>query len=218
MRFGSLPVKRPQYVAGIRSGRGQNPLELQRGDHVGEASIAKVLLQPRIEDLVAGSEDDRADLQLDLLFPLQVVDRVRLAGGLAEMAIGADPAGETTFGLGNGFFRRVADMDLGKRSSTCRGVEGLHWYLALHQHAVRVHFVFGVIRPFQLASDAQVLVIEPAIDRDCSLLAGEFGIHHHVGTGDTIATRKHSGQPGFERQRVGCERSPLCGLQTQAFS
>ena len=61
-------------------------------------------------------------------------------------------------------------------------------------------------------------MIEPAIDRCCSLLAGEFGIHHHVGTGDAISTRKHSGQAGFECPWVGFERSPFGGFDTEPFS
>lgn len=69
--------------------------------------------------------------------------------------VAADAAGDT-------FSERRWTALVESPDSTSRGVEGLHVYLALHQHARRIHFVFGAIRPFEFASDAQVLVIEPA--------------------------------------------------------
>ena len=39
-----LPVEGPQNVAGIWAGSGENPLELQRGQHIREAAITQVLL------------------------------------------------------------------------------------------------------------------------------------------------------------------------------
>ena len=171
--------QRPQHVAGIRPGGGQDALELQRGEHIGIASIAQVFLHMGIEDFVTRSEDNGADVSSSVV-PLQVVDGVGLAGGLAQMAIGADAAGQTAFGLGHRFFLGVADVDLGEGSSTCRGIERRHRYLALHQHTGRVHYVFGAIGPLLLASAAQVLAIQQAINGNCSFLAGELGVDHHV--------------------------------------
>ena len=134
------------------------------------------------------------------------------------MAITADAASKAALSLGDRFFRRVADVDFGKRSSTSRGVEGLHVHLALHQNASRVHDVLGVKRPFQFAPRTEVLAIEPAIDRVGGFLAREHRRHHHVGTGHAVSAGEHAGQLCLHRQRIGAERSRFCGRQTQPFT
>src|SRR5208337_601362 len=116
-----LPVEGPNHMAGVRSGGGENPLELQCREHIREAAITQVFLQSGIVDLVSGGQDDGAYVQLKLLLSLCVVDGVGLAGGLAEMAITADPASQTTLGLGHRFFHRVANVDLRKGSSRVAG-------------------------------------------------------------------------------------------------
>src|SRR5579862_178973 len=137
-----------------------------------------------------------------------------LAGGLAKMTVTANPAGETAFGLGNRFCLGVANVHLGERSSPSRWIEGCYRDLTLHQYPAGIYNVLSVIRPFQFTAAAQVLVIEPAIDRGCSFLAGKLGMDHNVRPGYAVATGKHSRQPSFEGQRISFERSPFCGFQS----
>jgi hypothetical protein len=90
--------------------------------------------------------------------------------------------------------------------------------LPLHQHASRVHGVLGVIRSFQFSPRANVLAVEPAVDRVGGLFSSEHRRHHYVGAGHAIATGEHTGQFCRQRQGIGMERSPFSGCETQPLS
>ena len=90
--------------------------------------------------------------------------------------------------------------------------------MALHQHASRIYDVVGVIWPFLFAPGAEVLAIDPAVDRVGGLFPGEHGRYHHVGTGHAISSGEHTGQFGLERERIGTERSRFCGHETQPLT
>ena len=62
-----LPIEGAEDMTGIRARGGQNPLELQGREHIREAAITQVLLQPGVEDLVSGREDDGAHVQFEVL-------------------------------------------------------------------------------------------------------------------------------------------------------
>src|SRR5271157_4929214 len=98
------------------------------------------------------------------------------------MTIAADTALEAAFSLSDRLTGAVASVDLVEGLATGCGFKGRHWDLPLHQHASRIHGVLGMIRSFQLAARAEVLAIEPAVDRVGSLSAREHRRDHHVGT------------------------------------
>src|SRR5208283_16854 len=104
-------VKRPDHMAGKRAGRAHDPLKLDGGEDVRETPIAEILAQMGIVQIKAGSENDGADIQLDLLFLLEVVDGMSLAGVRADMAITANSTGETTFGFRHRFIGGVANVN-----------------------------------------------------------------------------------------------------------
>ena len=95
--LGDLAVGRPLGYALRRAGGRQQPFERQAGDHILVLAVAVLGEEARRLDLVAGRDDDRADIHLDQLIFLAEADRLRRTGFFADFAL----AGlvERAFGL-----------------------------------------------------------------------------------------------------------------------
>src|ERR1022692_973170 len=148
-------------VAGIRSGCGQDPLELQRRDDGREAAIAVARQRRRIEGLKPRRQHYRADLHLPMLFPQAKIDRAGFARVGAHVAIGADAATEAAFCFLHGLLLGVTDLNLVKGLGPLGGRELRHRNLPLRLPTGRIDHVLGRIWAFQLASRPQVLAVEP---------------------------------------------------------
>ena len=95
-----------------RAGRGEHALELHAGEHVGVAAVAEFAAQAGLELLVAGREDDRADVH-GFGLGLHVVDDGAGTAGLHALhALAAQTASQAALGLGHGLFGGVAGLDL----------------------------------------------------------------------------------------------------------
>ena len=204
-------------MAGIGSRGGQNPLELQGGEDIREAAVAQVLLQSGVEDLVPRCEDDSADVQFARLL-LSVCSQSHWPGRRLSRYDNRSRCRTR----GSVWPRRSlapACSRCGPRRKSARGSAGSRAgtgiWRCISTPAVSTAYC-GVIRTFQLAPRAQVLAIEPAVDGVGGLLAREHRRDHYVGTGHAISPSKHAGQFGRQRQRIGMERSPFRGRQTQA--
>ena len=94
--LGLLVVRGPDQVAAERSGSGENPLELQGGDHIGQGVVMVGPALDGIKGLKPRGQDHGPDLDLFGFGLHGVVDGPGLAGGDALHALGADPAVEAS--------------------------------------------------------------------------------------------------------------------------
>jgi hypothetical protein len=69
----------PIQVAGRRAAGAQQPLELECGYHIGDATVAILRYGGRIEDIVAGCDDDGSNLEFDHFVLLLEIDGFGLA-------------------------------------------------------------------------------------------------------------------------------------------
>ena len=205
-------------VAGIWSRRREDPLELQRRDDVREAAVTESRQRCRIEGLKPRSQHHRSDLHLAEFFPHAKVDRVGFARVGAHMAIGADAATEAAARFRHGLLLGVTDLHLVKGFCPLSGIEHRHRDLPLGLPTGRIDHVLGRIRTFELASRPQVLPVEPAVDRNRRLLAGQHGRHHDVRTGHAIAANEHARHSSLQSDGVRAERTRFGRIQSQPLS
>ncbi len=99
---GDLAVARAHDPV-VRAGGGEQPVHLHAGDDVLERAEAVLGLELGREEGVAGGEDDRADLGLDVLALHVQVDAVGRADVHAGVAFGADTAVEAAAGARHRF-------------------------------------------------------------------------------------------------------------------
>jgi hypothetical protein len=113
--LGVLLIGRSQDLALVRSGGGEDPLELERRDHVGKVAKPELRLRLGVEQVEAGREDDGAHVD-GLLFSggHLMVDGARLAGVHAQQALATAGAGEAPGGLGYGLFLGDPEIHLAK--------------------------------------------------------------------------------------------------------
>jgi hypothetical protein len=109
-----------QDVPGVGPRSRQQALELEGGHHVREAAVAELGLEARVEGLVPGRQHDRADLELEPLLALAVVDGVGETHVGAPVAVAADRATQAAGGLGPGLLLGVAGVDLVEGARACR--------------------------------------------------------------------------------------------------
>ena len=83
---GMLPVGRAPYLAVVRTGGGQDPFEVEAGDHVSHRSVAIVASELRVENLIAGRQDDRPYLDFQPFSLLKEVYGVVLANPRTDAA------------------------------------------------------------------------------------------------------------------------------------
>ncbi len=84
---GNLAVVRPLDVTGKRPGSGQYPFELDAGHDILAPAVSELVLERRAELLRAIRDDDRPDIERQLLFLLVEVNRIRLTKLLAYLAV-----------------------------------------------------------------------------------------------------------------------------------
>ena len=96
LRF--LAVRRPQHGV-VRARRRQQPVHLRAADDVGESAVAEQFLGRRVEDLEAGRDDHRADVERQGCRLLREVDALGSAGVDAFHALGALAAVHAALGL-----------------------------------------------------------------------------------------------------------------------
>ncbi len=94
------------------AGSRQQPLELQRGDHVGITAVAQLLRDAGVVGLVARSQDDGSHVQRLRALHHVVVNGIDAAGVPAAQALGAETAGQATRRLRLRQFVRVAPAHL----------------------------------------------------------------------------------------------------------
>ena len=84
--MGMLPVGSTQDLTLVRSRGAHQPLIVHAGDHVRELSVAVLIPDLRVKRLKAGSQDDRAYLDVDLLGCLIEIDGLILTDCFADTA------------------------------------------------------------------------------------------------------------------------------------
>ncbi len=137
-----------------------------------------------------------------MLFLHAKIDRAGFASFGAHVAIGAEAATEAAARFRHGLCLGVTDVHLVKRPGPPGGLARRHWNLPLRLPTGRIDHILGLIWAFELASRPQVLAVQPAVDRNRRLLAGQHGRHHHVRTGHAIAADEHARHGGLQGDGV----------------
>ncbi len=189
-------------MAGCRAGSRQQPLELQRRDHVGVAPQPILVGQLRPVDLVAGSQDHRTDLEYLVTGHHVVIDGIDAARKGATHALGADTARQAAGRLGLSRLIVVAAFDLGEAADSIgdRHLRQRHSRLTIDMAEILSRVPHD--RQLGLGGRLHVVALQIADDRTSGGVAALDGLDHESGTRDRVPCREDTLAGCRQRVRV----------------
>ena len=200
-----------QNFAARRAGGVAQALELQAGENVRVAAVAELPHRARVHQVVAGRQDDAADLHLDLLGRHAVVDGLGLAYPHALHALAAAAAVETAAGLAPGLVLTKVEVHLAKPAHTLGRIQ------MPAADAFLTTDILGDLGPILAGRRLRgglgrhrrhVLLPEKSLDRLHGLVTRGHGFNDGRRPAHGIAGGEHIRQGGLQGVRVDRDGAP----------